>query len=455
MEETNQFPEGFLWGAGTSAYQIEGAANHDGRTPSVWDHYCHATDSVRNRENGDTACDHYHRYSEDVALMEQIGLQAYRFSVSWTRVVPHHSGEASAQGLDFYERLVDRLLDSGIQPWVTLFHWDFPQDRFEQGGWLNPESPHWFAEYARRVVDRLSDRVRHWITINEPQSFLHFGHATGSNAPGLKLDLADQLLAAHHVLLAHGHAAAAIREHAKQTPLIGWAPVGCVASPAELSDQNIDAARRSTMSVAQANLWNNTWFDDPVFLGHYPEDGIRILGAAVPPVTDQQMQVISTPIDFLGLNIYMSTPTVADDSGGWKEANLSPGHPHTAFDWPIAPEGLHWGPLFHWERYNKPIYITENGMANLDWVQLDGRVHDPQRIDFTNRSLRELRTAIDAGADIRGYFHWSLLDNFEWAEGYSKRFGLVHVDFQTQARTLKDSAHWFRQVIESNGAALW
>jgi len=447
------FPEGFLWGAGTSAFQIEGAAASEERGQSVWDTFCRRPDAIRYGDTGDTACDHVNRFRDDVALMQQLGLHAYRFSISWPRVLPAGTGKINQAGLGFYDSLVDELLAAGIEPWITLFHWDYPQQLYNQGGWLNPKCVEWFADYTRVVVERLSDRVRHWITINEPQCFLHFGHGDGSNAPGDRLPLAEQLTAAHHVLLAHGRSVQVIREAAKTEPLVGWAPVGITSTPVTDSEEDINAARRATMDVPKQDLWNDTWFNDPVFFGHYPAEGLSTYGSNVPEFPDSDMKTIAQPVDFLGLNIYSATIVKADNDNphGYAEVPFPPGTPRTAFDWPVVEDCLYWGTRFHGERYQVPIFITENGMANIDWVAVDGTVRDPQRIDYTARHLRGLHRAIADDTDVRGYFHWSLLDNFEWAEGYGKRFGLTHVDFVTQQRTPKASATWYAEVIHSNG----
>ncbi len=455
MKNTKRgFPEGFVWGAATSSYQIEGAWDTDGKGLSVWDNFCQQKNAVRGGDTGKVACEHYHRFREDVALMRQMNLDAYRFSISWPRVFPSGFGESNQVGLDFYDALVDALLDANIEPWVTLFHWDYPQALQERGGWLNPESPQWFAEYVRSVVERLSDRVRHWITLNEPQCFLRFGHGDGKNAPGLKLRLEDQLLACHNSLLAHGLAVSTIREAASKNPQVGWAPVAVVYVPASDSEADLVAAEMAMKNVPADLLWSNTWFNDPVFLGSYPEEGLKAFGQAVPKYTSREMEIISAPVDFLGLNIYTGTHVQADQSTGYRELAPPPGHPRSAFDWPVLPESLYWGPRFHWQRYNTPIYITENGLANIDWIDVNGKVLDPQRIDYTRRHLLELRRCCDDAVDVRGYFHWSLLDNFEWAEGYSKRFGLIHVDFLSQQRSLKQSADWYREVISTNGECL-
>lgn len=448
------FPENFVWGAATAAYQIEGAWNEDGRGRSVWDDLCHRPGAIWEGHTGDTACDHYHRMEADVALMREIGLQAYRFSVSWSRVLPEGTGAVNAKGLEFYERLVDALLAAGIQPWLTLFHWDYPSALFDRGGWLNPDSPNWFADYTQTIVDRLGDRVRHWMTLNEPQCFVGLGHQDGTHAPALKLPFRDTLLAAHHVLLAHGRAVQVIRARAKEAPTIGWAPVGCVKYPATDDPADVEAARRATMQITARNFWNNTWWSDPVFLGHYPEDGLKLFGNDVPKFTEAEMRTIKQPLDFYGLNIYQGAPVRAGRDGAIEEVPFPTGYPHTLFLWKVTPPALRWGPKFIYERYKTPIVITENGMSNVDWIMQDGAVHDPQRIDFLQRYLQAYRQAIADGVDARGYFTWSLMDNFEWAEGYKHRFGLVYVDFETLQRTPKDSSRWYREVIRSHGRTL-
>jgi len=404
---------------------------------------------------GDLACDHYNRYREDTSLMAQIGLNAYRFSVSWPRVLPEGTGRVNEAGLAFYERLVDALLGAGIQPWLTLFHWDYPQALYCRGGWLNRESPDWFADYARVIVDRLSDRVKHWITINEPQIFLGPDHGDACGAPGMRPTTGERLITAHHALMGHGRAARVIRDLARMKPQVGWAPIGRTKTPATGSPADIEAARALTLSVSTRDFWNNTWFADPVCLGRYPEDGIRLYGQPMSFVRPGDMEVIRQPLDFYGVNVYdAELVQAASDGHAPRIVARGPGHPQTAIRWFIDPESLYWGPRFLYERYRVPLVITENGMSGIDWVSLDGKVHDPQRIDYTHRYLLSLRRAIADGTDVRGYFHWSIMDNCEWQQGYKERFGLIHVDFETQKRTLKDSAHWYSRVIASNGASL-
>lgn len=448
------FPKDFVWGGAAASYQIEGAAVEAGKGPSVWDMFCRKPGAVWQGQTGEVACDHYHRYREDVALFRSLGLPAYRLSISWPRVLPSGVGDLNAQGLAFYDALVDELLAAGITPYVTLFHWDYPYELYCRGGWLNPDSPHWFAEYAEQVVHRLSDRVRHWITINEPQVFVGHGHQDGRHAPGDKLGLPQVLRVAHHVLLAHGRGVQAIRAAAKQPPVVGFAPCGAVKMPADPRPQDIEAARQSMFAVSSPDMWNFGWFCDPVFLKRYPEDGVALFGTAMPLIKPGDMDLIAQPLDFLGANIYTGAYTRTGEAGKPEDLPSPPGQALTGYLWPVTPEALYWGPRFLWERYRTPIMITENGMANVDWVARDGGVHDPQRIDFTTRYLQALKRVTEAGVPVKGYFHWSIMDNFEWAVGFQQRFGLVYVDYVTQKRTPKDSAYWYREVIATNGENL-
>lgn len=448
------FPRDFVWGAATSAYQIEGAAFDEGRGASVWDMLSRKPEAIYRGHTGDVAANHYYCYLSDVGIMREIGLQAYRFSVSWPRVIPAGTGAVNEAGLAFYDRLVDALLEANITPWLTLFHWDFPHELYCKGGWLNPDSPQWFADHTAVVVDRLGDRVVNWMTLNEPQVFIGMGHYQGIHAPGDKLGLAEVLRAGHNSLLAHGLAAQVIRARAKTPPQVGWAPVGVAAVPATDSPEDIAAARFATLESAHYPLWSNGWFSDPVIFGSYPQAMLEKVGAAAPVVGPNDMATIAQPIDFYGANIYHAEVVRANAEGLPELVPQPPGVGITTMNWAVVPEALYWGPRFLHERYGKPIVITENGTAVSDWVSADGAVHDPARIDFTHRYLASLRRSIADGADVRGYFHWSLMDNFEWAEGYKQRFGMVFVDFQTQQRIIKDSGRWYAGVIASNGASL-
>lgn len=448
------FHQDFVWGAAAAAYQIEGAAREEGKGLSVWDMCVKIPGFVKDGHTGDLACDHYHRYKEDVQLMKEIGLQAYRLSISWPRVLPEGTGRVNEKGLDFYDRLIDELLENGIPPYVTLFHWDYPYELFKRGGWLHPDSSDWFAEYTRVIAERLSDRVKHWFTLNEPQCFLGLGHSIGTHAPGLKLGHAEFLQAVHNSLLAHGKAVQTLRQTSKPPCEIGYAPVGITSFPTTATPANIEAARARTFSITEPGFWMNTWYMDPVFFGRYPDDGLKVFEPWLPEIKPGDMETIRQPLDFLGLNIYHGSPVQAGPDGQPEVLGNPDGHPQTLIRWTVTPESLYWGPKFFHERYGLPIMITENGMSNIDWVSLDGKVHDPQRIDFLHRYLREYRQAAADGVPLKGYFCWSFIDNFEWAEGYNERFGLVYTDYASQKRTIKDSGFWYRSVIESNGANL-
>lgn len=450
------FPKGFVWGAAAASYQVEGAAYADGKGPSVWDMLCRKEGAIWNGQSGDVACDHYHRYKEDVALMKELGLPAYRLSISWPRVLPAGGGAVNAQGLDFYDQFVDELLAAGIQPWVTLFHWDYPYELYCRGGWLNPDSPDWFAEYTAVIADRLSDRVQHWMTLNEPACFIGLGHQTGIHAPGDKLGFAQVLRAAHHALLAHGKAVLTLRARARRPCQISLAHTGPVTIPASNQPADVEVARQGMFAIlpTSRHMWNDSWWLDPIFFGRYPEDGWQAFGADVPPVKDGDLRTINQPLDFLGVNIYQGVIVRAGADGKPEMVPFPAGMPLTAFKWNVTPDALYWGPRFLYERYHAPVVITENGLSGIDWIALDGQVHDPQRIDFTRRYLLALERANADGVDVHGYFHWSVMDNFEWAEGFKERFGLIYVDYPTQQRIPKDSAYWYRQVIASNGASL-
>lgn len=448
-----RFPEGFVWGTATSAYQIEGAALEDGKGPSVWDVFCRRSGATWQGQSGEVACDHYHRHREDVALLGETGVRAYRFSISWPRVLPEGIGTANRRGLAFYDRLVDEVLAAGIEPYVNLFHWDYPYALYCRGGWLNPQAPEWFGEYAAVVAGKLGDRVRHWMTINEPQVVGVMGHHDGTHAPGDHLQLRQVLQITHHLLLAHGRAVQAIRA-ARSDSQVGLVSTGPIGLPATSSPADVEAARQATYSIAERTLWSHSWWMDPIFLGRYPEDGCRLFGADMPAIGGEDMATISQPLDFFGLNIYNGHSVRQGRDGRPVAVPQQPGQPLTANGWLVTPEALYWGPRLFWERYGLPILIAENGLANIDWMALDGRVHDPQRIDFTRRYLLQLARAIAEGVGVHGYFHWSALDNFEWADGTRYRFGLIYVDYGSQARTLKDSAYWYREVIDSHGEAL-
>ncbi|MGB0767109.1 MAG: GH1 family beta-glucosidase [Phycisphaeraceae bacterium] len=448
------FPNDFVWGAAAAAFQIEGTTRDVPRGESVWDMFCATPGKVYQGHDGKRACLHVEHWREDVALMKALGLGAYRLSIAWPRVIPEGAGEVNEPGLAFYDELVDELLAAGIEPYVTLFHWDLPLKLHKRGGWMNPEIVRWFADYARVVVDRLSDRVTHWITLNEPQCFVLLGHETGEHAPGLKLPTSDILQIGHNALMAHGRAVRVIREHARRSPRVGFAPVGIVSIPETERAVDIEAARRATFEGATESLFNSTWWLDPVFFGRYPEAAVSARLDSMPAVRPEDMKLISEPIDFCAFNLYQAGRVRAGADGGVESVAYPEGHPVTAMEWPVTPDGLYWACRFFHERYDSPLLITENGLSCHDWVSVDGEVHDPNRIDFLTRYLSFVRRACDEGIPVEGYFQWSIMDNFEWAEGYKDRFGLIYVDYASQTRIPKDSYHWYRKTIAENGASL-
>jgi len=450
----SSFPKDFLWGTATSAYQIEGAYKEDGRGASVWDRFCDTKGKVWEGQTGKVACDHYHRFSEDIAIMRDLVLQAYRFSISWTRILPNGRGKVNAKGLEFYDRLTDGLLKAGIRPFCTLFHWDYPTKLYDKGGWLNEESPKWFADFTLKVAERLGDRIVDWMTLNEPQVFVGLGHGTGEHAPGDKLPIAKQLKIVRNVQLAHGLGVQALRAGCAKRGRIGWAPVGVVFYPATDSPGDIEAAKKWTYGCGNNHVFSNTLWSDPVVLGRVAPEAVKVFGNALPKYSEADLRIMAQPMDFYGVNIYQGTAVTGGEKGNGEVVRFPDGNPRTAFVWNVTPESLYWGPKFLHERYKLPLYITENGLSNIDWVSTDGKVHDPQRIDFLGRYLSELKRAVKDGVPVKGYFQWSLLDNFEWAEGYKQRFGLVHVDYGTQKRTLKDSCDWYRNVIRMNGEGI-
>ena len=446
------FPDGFVFGVATSAYQIEGAIDVDGRTPSVWDHFCTVPGAVRDGHDGSVACDHFGRMDEDVALIADLGVDAYRFSVAWPRVMPS-PGLVEERGLAFYDRLVDALLERGVTPWVTLFHWDLPLWLHHRGGWHDRTIADRFAEYAEAVATRLGDRVKHWITFNEPQCVFGLGHVRGIHAPGLRLDMASVSRAIHHGLLAHGRATEVLRTVVPDAQ-VGWAPVAFVDYP--VRPEALGVAAAATFQLPQGDEWpfHNVWFTDPVGRGVYPEGANPDLWRGLPAGWERDLPTIAADLDFWGLNIYRGRPVDVDEDGALVLVPRTPGHGETLMGWSVDPECLYWGPRFFTERYGKPVAITENGLASMDWVHHDGAIHDAGRIDYLVRHLHALRRATEDGVDVLGYFQWSLMDNFEWELGYAKRFGLVHVDFATLERTPKDSYAYYRRLCRTRGTAL-
>ncbi len=445
MTTGTTFPAGFLWGTATSAHQVEGSPLADGAGPSIWQRFSHTPHLVRDGDTADIACDHYRRYEEDVELMRSLGTNAYRFSIAWSRVLPQGRGPVNAAGLGFYDRLVDALLAQGIAPMATLFHWDLPTALDDLGGWLNPDIAHWFADYADVVFRKLDDRVKLWSTLNEPWVVTDGGYLHGVLAPGHR-NRFETPIAAHHLLRAHGAAVQAYRASGKhQVGIVVNIEPKYAASP---RDEDVAA-------TARADAYMNLQYLDPVFLGRYPEALAGIFGDAWPKWPAEDFALIRQPIDFVGVNYYTRSVT-RFDAEPWllhaasvrqKQAT------YTETGWEVFPQGLVDTLLRVKERYgNPPLYVTENGAAFFDPPTADGgRVRDPLRVAYLREHLRAVHSAIAAGVDVRGYFAWSLLDNFEWSHGYSKRFGIIHVDFATQVRTPKDSARFYADVIASNG----
>lgn len=447
------FAKDFVWGAATSSYQIEGTGRDSGKGQNIWDVFTKEPGRVYEGHTGDIACDHYHRFREDVAYMKELGLKGYRFSIDWSRVLPEGTGKVNEKGIDFYNALIDELLEQGIEPYITLYHWELPYEIYKRGGWMNPEIVEWFGQYARLVAERFSDRVKYFFTLNEPQCFVGLGFLQGCHAPGVKAPLRDTFEMAHNALKAHGRAVQMLRAYEKQNVQIGYAPTSGMCYPEKETPKDIEAARKALFALPDdlSNwTWNVSWWSDPVILGKYPEEGMKKYEKYLPVITDEDMKLISQPIDFYGQNIYNGRCIRMGTDGRPEEVRRPAGFPKTATNWPVTPEALYWGPKFLYERYRKPIYITENGMACHDTVSQDGKVHDPNRIDFLARYLKNLKRAAEE-IDIRGYFQWSLMDNFEWDKGYAERFGIIYVDFETQERIWKDSAYWYRDLIRRNG----
>ncbi|HEY5982413.1 MAG TPA: GH1 family beta-glucosidase [Anaerolineales bacterium] len=445
-----RFPDGFLWGVASSAYQIEGAHKEDGKGESIWDRFTRWEAHILNGENGDIACDHYQRYVEDVALIKALGIPSYGFSVAWTRILPEGRGAVNQSGLDFYSRLVDALLEAGIQPKVTLFHWDLPQALQELGGWPARDTAGYFAEYARIVFDHLGDRVRLWATHNEPWVAAFLGHAHGLHAPGM-CDYSQAYQATHHLLLSHGKAVQVFREGGYQGRIGFILDLNCLL-PASDRDEDVAATKR-------VHDETHALFLDPVFRGAYPQALFDYVGPHQPKVQGNDLDIIHQPIDFLGLNYYRTELVSFDLFGGLNKARLMPysaeGWGQTEMQWGINPLGLKNEVMNIKENYGNPVlYLTENGCAVPDAPDDNGFVNDQDRIRFLQAHLDALHQAIREGADVRGYFVWSILDNFEWERGYSKRFGLVRVDYPMQRRIPKASAHWYGQVIRQNAISI-
>jgi beta-glucosidase len=445
------FPSGFLWGTATSAYQIEGAVNEDGRGPSIWDRYAHTAGNIGDRSNADVACDSYHLYKDDVQLMKALGVKAYRFSIAWPRVFPEGTGAQNPKGFDFYDRLLDELLANGIEPFATLYHWDLPQalqDRF--GGWTSRDTSKAFADYAGHVASRLSDRVRHFFTINECSRLVYLGYGTGLDAPGLKLPLAAQNQVRHNVALGHGLAVQAIRAHGRAGTKVGPAENFAACVPAIETPANVRAAEIATREL-------NAGYLTAILEGKYTDAFLASAGSDAPKYTAEDLSAISSPIDFVGLNVYTPDHYVvaADNALGFTLLPFPASFPYMEAPWlRFGPEAMYWAPRHVAKLWDvKSIYITENGTSAADRPAADGRVHDLDRIMFLRSYLMHLQRATSEGVPVLGYFLWSLMDNFEWSDGFEKRFGLYRVDFETRRRTPKLSASFYREVIKKNAVA--
>ena len=434
-----QFPADFVWGAATASFQIEGAAHEDGRGESIWDRFCATPGKVRNGDTGEIACDFYHRYPEDVALMRELGIDAFRFSIAWPRILPEGRGRVNHEGLDFYDRLLDELLESDIRPFVTLYHWDLPQALEDLGGWPNRDIVDAFGEYTEIVAGRLGDRVERWITLNEPRVSTWEGYGNGRHAPG-RTSAADALATSHHLLLAHGRAVEILRR------VVPAAKVGITLDlhpvyPASESDADRAAATRM-------DGLENRWFLDPIFRSEYPADVLESLDGSAPTILDGDLESISAPIDFLGVNNYSRQVVSAGPGGNGQNAARDPDSAYTDMGWEVYPEGLHDVLIRLRDEYAVPsIYITENGAAFADVRSHDGAVRDPEREAFLEAYIGAVGRAVAAGVPVHGYFVWSLLDNFEWGWGYGKRFGIVYVDYPTLERVPKGSFEWYRDLI--------
>lgn len=450
------FRDDFVWGTAASAYQTEGREEGDGCGQTIWDTFI-AQGRTQDGYDAYRTCDHMHRYREDYKLMRLLGIQAYRFSLNWARILPEGVGQVNEKGIELYRNMILEMKKNGIEPYLTMYHWELPQALQEKGGWRNEEMIQWFGEYARVVAERFSDICENFITLNEPQCFVGLGHLSGVQAPGLTLPYKEVFQVAHNALRAHGQATLQLRKYACRPVRIGYAPTCGMAYPASEKAEDVEAARKALFGFYQPMdnwTWNVSWFSDPVFLGEYPKEGLEKFVPYLPQISPGDMELISQPLDFMGQNIYNGYMVRQGAQGEPVFVDRPAGFPKTASNWPVTPQCLYWGVKFLYERYHMPLYLTENGMSCHDAVSLDGKVHDPNRRDFLDRYLSALQKASDEGADVRGYFLWTFLDNFEWDKGYTERFGIVHVDFATQKRVVKDSAFWYRDIIASNGKIL-
>ncbi|PRX35600.1 broad-specificity cellobiase [Orenia metallireducens] len=441
------FPEDFVWGAATASYQIEGAYQKDGKGESIWDKFSHTSGKVLNGDTGDIACDHYHRYKEDVQLMKKLGLNSYRFSTSWPRILPQGTGKVNQKGLDFYKRLVDELLEAGIEPAITLYHWDLPQALQDKGGWGNRDTINYFVEYSQIMFEHFGNLVSRWITHNEPWVVAFLGNSTGEHAPGFK-DHKLALQVAHNLLVSHCLAARGFRELGLE---------GEIGITLNLNSvYPLTDSKEDQQAAELVNDYNNDWFLDPLFKGKYPDKLAQIYREEYGELDIKagDMEIIQEPTDFLGINYYSRALVKHNSEAGLLQAEYmrTEESGYTAMDWEIYPKGLYDLLMNLYQNHTKlDLYITENGAAFDDQVAADGKVYDQRRKDYLKAHFIKAHQAIEAGVPLKGYYVWSLMDNFEWAFGYDRRFGIIHVNYDTCERTLKESAHWYKEVITNNG----
>ncbi len=441
----HRFPEGFLWGSATASYQVEGAAKEGGRGPTVWDTFSHTPGKTANGDTGDVADDFYHRYAEDVKLMQDLGLKTCRFSMAWSRIFPTGSGAPNQAGLDFYSKLVDTLLAHGVEPYATMYHWDLPQPLQDKGGWENRDTAKLFGDYAGFVAGKLHDRLKHYMTTNEISTFTELGYGNGTHAPGLKVGPKRLAQLTHHAVLGHGMAVRAIRASAPNA-MVGLAENPRATVPVIESPEHIKAAQ-----IAMRE--ENAQYLGVILGGKYTDLYLKHLGADAPTFTAEELAIISSPLDFVGTNIYQPFYVRADDSErGYANVPAPSSYPHMLSPWlTVGPEALYWGPKLVYDNWHpKAMFITENGCSSADVVAPDGHVYDTDRVMYFRNYLTQLHRAVTDGVPIKGYFLWSLLDNYEWADGYEKRFGITYVDFKTQKRTPKLSAMLYKQIIANN-----
>lgn len=437
-----KFPTDFIWGAATASYQIEGGVAEDGRGESIWDRFSATPGKVLKGDTGAVACDHYHRWREDIKLMKALNLQAYRFSIAWPRVIPTGRGAVNAKGLDFYDQLVDSLLEAGIAPYATLYHWDLPQVLEDKGGWTNRDTAYAYAEYAEAVLKRLGDRVKGWITHNEPWCAAFLGYRDGHHAPGLT-DPRAAVSAVHHLLLSHGLAMPIIRQYAPQ------AKAGITLNLTPFYAATNSSADQEAVRIADCE--QNRLFLDPIFKGYYPSDHVLMQEMSGELIKSGDLTTIAAPIDFLGINYYRRSVVKADSADPNKVIELHPDGIYTTMDWEVYPEGLYTLLKRLQRDYPTHYMITENGASDSDVPDGSGHVYDELRLDYLRGHFQQAHRAIEEGVQLEGYFVWSLMDNFEWAFGYERRFGIIYVDYQTQQRIIKESGHWYSSVINNNG----